>query len=203
MVVKVRTIPQMKVKYKDIFHLKNLYIMVHEYLLEEGFFDEAQVAGQAGHDNIEKLYMEKFCQKGIHIGGKELWIYWRTLKRPEGKYQGYYRYKLDIDMHIVALRDEEVIHQGKKLKIQWGEIEFFLRGTIEADYRNQWDNHWFLKHFHKIYYDRILSYEFEKREKELWRDIIKFSNKIKRYLDMRTFVPTPEPFWKPIYGHEA
>ncbi len=87
----------MKVKYKDIFHLKNMYVMMHEYLIEEGFLDEDQKGGQAGHQYIEKMYMEKFCQKGLHAGGKEMWIWWRTIKRPETKTLDIYFYDLCIE----------------------------------------------------------------------------------------------------------
>ena len=203
MSVPVRTITQMKVKYKDIFHLKNMYVMMHEYLLEEGFLDEDQQSGQEGHEYIEKLYMEKFCQKGLHAGGKEMWIWWRTIKKPETKYQGYYQYHLDIDFHVVYAREERRMHMGKEVKVIFGEVEMFFKAWIEADYKNQWDSHPLLKHFHKLYYTRILSHEFDKREKELWRDVFKLTSKVKRYLNMRTFIPVPEPFWRPIYGYEA
>ena len=203
MSVIVREIPQFRVKYKDVFHLKNLYVMMHEYLAEEGFLDKNQNAGTlTGHMYSEILYMEKFIQKGLHAGGKEMWVMWRTFKKPETKYSGYYRYKLDFDFHVVYMRDEEVMHHGKKMKINWGEIEFFIRPKIEADYRNQWEKHWLLKHLHKIYYQRILHHEFDKREKELWRKACRFQEKIKNFLNLRTFIPVPEPFWAPIYGYE-
>ncbi len=203
MAVPVRKIPIMRVKYKDVFHLKNLYVMMHEYLLEEGFFDEDQKAGQLGHNYIEKLYMEKFCQKGLHAGGKEIWIWWRTIKKPETKYQGYYQYHLDIDFHIVYAREEKRMHMGKEVKVIFGEMEIFFNAWIEGDYKNLWDKHPVLKHFHKLYYSRILKSEFDKREKELWRDVYKLTGKVKKYLNLRTFIPVPEPFWRPIYGYEA
>ena len=33
----VADVPEFKVKYKDVFHLKNLYVMMHELLWEEGW----------------------------------------------------------------------------------------------------------------------------------------------------------------------
>lgn len=204
MAIEVRRISQMKIKYSDIFHLKNMYVMMHEYLLEEGFLDESQQGGQPGHDYIETLYMEKFCQKGLHRGGKEMWIWWRTIKSPESKYQGYYRYHLDVDFHLVYGTPKQAMSQNKEIPgVIKGEVEMFFNGWIEADYKNQWDTHPFLKHFHKLYYNRILSHEFDKREKELWRDVFKLTSKVKRFLNLRTFIPTPEPFWRPIYGYEA
>ena len=198
-----REIPSFKVKYKDVFHLKNLYVMIHEYLAEEGFLDEDQESSTlTGHKYTETLYMEKFIQKGVHLGGKEMWVYWRTFKMPETKYSGYMRYLLDFDFHVMYMKDMEIMHQGKKMKIQDGEIEFFIRPKIEVDYRGGWRKHWLLKHLLKIYNGRILHHEFEKREKELWREAYRFQGKIKNFLNLRTFIPVPEPFWSPIYGYE-
>ena len=191
-------LPEFKVKYKDVFHLKNLYVMMHEYLQEEQFLDL-----DGDHAYIETLYLEKFCQKGLHSGGKEMWVYWRTYKKPETKYSGYFRYNLEIDFHMVYMRDQEVMHQGKKMKIQWGEIEIFFRPKIEVDYTGKWREHWLLKNFHKLYYQRVLNHEFDKREKELWREAYKLQGKVKNFLNLRTFIPVPEPFWHPIYGYES
>ncbi|MBW2989288.1 hypothetical protein KY358_03130 [Candidatus Woesearchaeota archaeon] len=199
-------IPQTKVKYKDIFHLKNLYVMMHEYLVEEKWFGKGGPGGEYAspvHSNIETLYLEKFCQKGIHSGGKEMWIYWRVFKKPEGKYSGYIRYKLNIDFHGVHVQDREIMHQGKKLKVQWGEMEIFFNGTVQTDYNEKWKNHWFLKHIQSAYESRILSQDIEKHEKLLWREVYRLTGVVKRYLDMRVFIPTPEPFTPKLYGMEA
>lgn len=199
-------IPETKVKYKDVFNLKNLYVMMHEYLVEEKWFG---IGGpQAGdpskqHRDIETLYLEQFCQKGLHSGGKEMWIYWRAFKRPEGKYSGYLRYRLNIDFHGVYIQDREIVHQGKKIKVQWGELEMFFNGAVQTDYKNQWKNHWFLNNFQELYERRIINQELEKHEKQLWREIYKLTGVIKRYLDMRVFIPTPEPFTPLLYGMEG
>ena len=72
---------------------------------------------------------------------------------------------------------------------------------IETDYKNQWKKHWLLKHFLELYEKRIFSHEFHKREKELWREAYRLQGVIKKYLDLKIFVPTPEPFHAPIYGY--
>lgn len=206
---KVKEVQEFRVKYKDVFHLKNLYVMLHEYLYEEGWYGMPKavkgptqyVAG--AHKNIEKLYLEKFCQKGLHSGGKEMWLWWRFQKRPDTKFSAYFRYRLEMDFHMVYIQDREVMHQGKKMKVQWGEMEIFIRPWIEGDYNGDWEKHWFLKHFQEIYEKRILSQELEKREKELWRESYRLQGVIKRYLNMRVFVPIQEPFHPAIYGYEA
>ena len=193
------TIPEFRVKYRDVFSLRNLYIMLHELLLEEGWLG---IDGDQEHTDIETLYSENVYQRGIHRGGKELWFWWRAIKYPEGKYSGYIRNKLDIDAHVVYLQNVDVVHQGKKMNAQQGEIEMFFRPRILLDYNNQWEKHWFLKHMKNIYEKRIIHVELEKREKELWRDAYRIQAKIKQFLQLRTFVPVPEPFFARTYGYE-
>lgn len=200
---------EIRVKYKDVFHLKNLYIMMHEYLYEEGWFGTPDpVKGPTfykalSHMNIEKMYLEKFEQKGLHQGGKEMWVYWRLQKRPESKYNAYFKYLLDIDMHMVYIQNLEIMHQGKKLKVQKGEMEIFIRPLISTDIEKSWEKHWLLSHLQEIYEKRVLSQEIEKRKKDLMREAYRLQAVIKRYLNMRSFVPTPEPFHPAVYGYEA
>ena len=196
----IASVPEFRVKYNDVFSLRNLYIMLHEMLLEEGWLGKE--GNNTEHEDIETLYSENVYQKGIHRGGKELWFWWRALKFPEGKFSGYLINKLDIDAHVVYLQNVEVVHQGKKMNAQKGEIEMFFRARIESDYNGEWEKHWFLKHVKPIYEKRILHTEIEKREKELWRDSYRIQSKIKQYLQLRTFIPVREPFFARTYGYE-
>ncbi len=195
----IAAIPEFRVKYNDVFSLRNLYIMLHEMLLEEGWSGKD---GEADHADIETLYSENVYQKGIHRGGKEVWFWWRASKFAEGKYSSYFINKLDIDAHIVYLQAVEVVHQGKKMNAHKGEIELFFRARIESDYKSEWDKHWFLKYMKPIYEKRIIHAEVEKREKELWRDVYRIQGKIKQFLELRTFIPVPEPFFARRYGYE-
>ena len=195
----IASVPEFKIKYRDVFSLRNLYIMFHELLTEEGWLG---ADGSPDHDDIETLYSENVYQKGIHTGGKELWLWWRASKFAEGKYSTYLKNFLDIDAHVVYLQNVEVVHQGKKIKAQNGEIEMFFRARIESDYKGEWEKHKFLKHIKPIYDKRILHAEIYKREKELWRDVYRIQSKIKQYLQLRTFVPVPEPFFPRTYGFE-
>lgn len=197
----VATIPEFRIKYSDVFSLRNLYIMLHELLIEEGW---RGADGDADHADVEALYSENVFQKGIHRGGKEIWFWWRLYKYPEAKYSGYFRNRLDIDAHVVASQDTEVVHQGKKIIVQRGEIEMFFRPRIESDYKGlKWSDHWFLKHMKPIYERRIMHSEIEKKEKELWRDVYRIHGKVKNYLQLRSFIPVPPQFFPERYGFEG
>ncbi|HLC50663.1 MAG TPA: hypothetical protein VJI97_04530 [Candidatus Nanoarchaeia archaeon] len=195
----VVSIPEFKLKYSDVFSLRNLYLTMHEMLLEEGWLGPD---GDPEHADIEKLYSENVYQRGIHRGGKEIWIWWRAEKFPEGKYSSYFKNFLDIDAHIVYLQNVEVVHQGKKMNVQKGEIEMFFRPRIEMDWQHQWEKHWFMKHIKPIYEKRIVHAEIDKMEKELWRDSYRVHAKLKQYLNLKNFVPVAEPFFARQFGYE-
>ena len=198
-----REIPIFSVKYSDVFSLKNLYITMHELLLEEGWLGfEEEEADVSAHSDIETLYSENVYQRGIHSGGKEIWIWWRAQKHHEGRRSDYFRNTLDLDWHAVSMHEREIVHQGKKMKTQWGELEMFFKARIIGDRQNKWGSNWFLKHFKHIYEERLLHAHIEKREKDLWRDVYRLQSKVKAYLNLKTWMPTPELFHPQSHGFE-
>jgi hypothetical protein len=200
----IREIPTFTVKYKDVFSLKNLYIMMHELLLEEGWMGfDGEEADLSAHSDIETLYSENVYQKGIHHGGKEMWLWWRSMKDYAGRSSSYFLFTLDIDWHIVSSQDIEIVHQGKKMNTQRGEIEIFFKPRIMSDVGHSWEKSSVLKHFKHIYEHRIMHPHIEKMEKTLWRDVYRVQSKIKAYLNLRTWMATPELFHAKLTGFEG
>ena len=200
----VRDIPVFSVKYKDVFSLRNLYVMMHELLLEEGWlgFEEVE-EDKSSHSDMETLYSENVYQRGIHYGGKEMWIWWRAQKHHEGRINTYFLNTLDLDWHAVSIQEREIVHQGKKMTTQYGELEMFFKARIISDLGNKWKKHWFLKHIKHFYEERIIHAQIEKRQKDLWRDVYRIQSKVKAYLNLKTWMPTPELFHAKRYGFEA
>ncbi|HLD86860.1 MAG TPA: hypothetical protein VJB12_02250 [Candidatus Nanoarchaeia archaeon] len=199
---KLITIPEFKVKYNDVFSLRNLYLMMRTTLLEEGW------SGPDGSDDgqdFETYYSENMFQKGGHRGGKEMWVYWRVRKNfgPAGRQNWYFRNQLEIDMHMVYMENIEVVHMGKKMTAQKGEIEFFFRPYLIGDVGGKWGSHKLLKHIRHIYEDRIMRVEVEKKEKDLWREAYRIQTRIKQYLELRNFAVVPEPFHAKRFGFEG
>ena len=198
-----REIPQFSVKYKDVFSLRNLYVMMHELLLEENWLGfEGNEEGMASHSDLETLYSENVYQKGIHYGGKEYWVWWRASKQHEDRKSLYFLNTLDIDFHVSNLFDREIVHQGKKMRVQQGELEVFFKARIISDVGHEWEKSKFLRHFKKVYESRIMHPQIEKREKELWREVYRIQSKVKAFLNLRTWEPTPELFHPKTYGFE-
>ncbi|MEK6948986.1 MAG: hypothetical protein AABX34_02100 [Nanoarchaeota archaeon] len=199
----IREIPMFSVKYRSVFSLRNLYIMMHELLLEERWlgFDN-QEADLTAHSDVETLYSENVYQPAIHLGGKEMWIWWRLQKYHE-RPSAYFLNLLDIDWHVVRLKEEEVVHQGKKTRAQLAELEMFFRARIISDVGEKWEHSPVLKHLKHIYERRIMYAHIEKREKDLWREVYRIQSKVKAYLKLRTWMPTPELFHPALRGFEG
>ncbi|GAG26490.1 unnamed protein product [marine sediment metagenome] len=102
----------------------------------------------------------------------------------------------------MSTQEREIVHQGKKMKTQWGELEIFFRARVISDLGHKWEKHPFLKHFKRIYEERIMHAHVEKREKDLWRDVYRLQSKVKAYLNLKTWMPTPELFHPKQYGFE-
>jgi len=200
----LRQIPVFSVKFTDVFSLQNLYVTMHEMLLEEGWLGfEGQETELQSHSDLEALYSENVYQKGIHRSGKEYWVWWRAQKHQEHRTSKYFLNILDMDWHVAMSQEREIVHQGKKMKVQQGELEIFFNAKIMSDVGYGWKKHFLLKHFKSFYENRILYAHIEKREKELWREVYRLQSKIKAYLNLRTWMPTAEPFHSRVYGWEA
>ncbi|HJN56561.1 MAG: hypothetical protein QF798_04015 [Candidatus Woesearchaeota archaeon] len=198
----VREVPEFRIKYKDVFSLQNLYVMMHELLLEEGWLGFEGVEDNEGHTDLETLYSENVFQKGIHSGGKEIWVWWRAKKNYEGRASQYFLLTLDLDWHVVLSQEREILHQGKKMKTQWGELEMFFKPRIISDLGHKWEHNWFLKHVKHTYEHRLMESYIEKMQKDLWRDVYRIQSKVKAYLNLKTWMPTPEPFHPKLTGYE-
>lgn len=179
---------QFRVKWKDIFDVKQFYTTLHEWLDEYGWTShENKPIGE----NYETLYFEKVGAQN----DKELWIRWRLWKFPDGVKNSYYRYHVDLDYHFLYLLKTEVMHEGKKFKknIFKGEVEVYITAYIQFDYNNEWSSHPVLKFFNKVFPKRIFKKDlYEEKKRELYRECYVFQNYIKHWFKLKSFLPHEE-----------
>lgn len=180
MVYEVLHAAQFRVKYKDFFHMKKLYIMLHEWLVEFGWCTREDSSFP------EVFYLQREHQKR----GTELWIWWRMKKKIEGA--SYWSWTMDIDWHIILLKDTQVMHKGVKYDTNWGEVEITIDADLVMDPQKEWDKNWFLKHVNDMFRGRMFKAELEKHKIELYRETYRFQEAIKSYLSMKTYLPEPE-----------
>ncbi|MBW2966111.1 hypothetical protein KY342_03330 [Candidatus Woesearchaeota archaeon] len=190
-----------RVKFKDIFNLKEFYKAMHEWMLEYGWssVESDGLTIEEGDDHYETLYLEKQDAGGA----KEMWWWWRLQKLPVSN--SYYKWHMDIDSHVLYMLPAEVMREGKKLKVNKGEVEVKIWAYLEFDYLGQWSKHPVLKMFNKIFPNRIFKKElYEDHKLELYREMYTFQAYVKRWFKLRSFLPYEEitPFF-PSWAYPA
>ncbi len=173
-----------RVKWKDIFNLKDFYRALHEWFLEYEWLDMEDKI-----DHYETLYFEKIG----HFGDKELWLRWRPQKKPSNS--EYYKYHIDLDFHFLYLVPTEVVREGKKFKkdVYKGEMEVWITALVEPDYKNEWAKHPFLKYFNKLFTERIFRTQlYDEHKRELYREVYILQNYIKQWFKLKRYLPYEE-----------
>lgn len=179
-------VSQMEIENEDTFHMKNLYKMIHDWLLEEGFVDQFDDT-----ENPEIFYLERILGTGL----KEHRIWWRVLRYPGGKASsGYYRYFLKIDFLTLNMKSIEVMHQGHKMKTDRGDCIIKIWAWLQLDYDKKWRNSDFLMRFDKLFRNRIYKAQIEAYKVDLYKTTYRLQNVIKQYLKLKTIYEMPKPF---------
>lgn len=178
-------LPQLEIIFKEVFHMKNLYSFIHYYLMEENYVD---IEGMDNHQYMEVMYLER------RIGVKELRIWWRTFKDPGTGPKSFYRYRMDLDFNVINMTDVEIMHNGQKLKAQNGEISIKIQPIVEWDWQGKWEKHPLLKNLQNIFLKRVLYKNIEDHKKQLYREAYRLHGVIKKYLELKSFMPEVEVF---------
>ncbi|MBI2146917.1 hypothetical protein HYU19_00390 [Candidatus Woesearchaeota archaeon] len=178
------------VKFKGVFDFTELYRQTRDRLVDKGY-------GAGGKWKfMEKLYQERHSTNQRE--GKSGWIWWRLSKQEEGS--SYYTMHMDLDFHFRYFRDIEVMHEGKKLRVEKGEIEVVLHGYLVLDPGGEWEKHWFLKNVHELFYKRIWRKRRDSLKHTVIGDVYKIQNHLKEFFDLKQFAPPQELGFYPRGG---
>lgn len=180
------SVPNMRIKYKDIFDMKEFYETLHEWLLEYGWRDWEEKDTKF-KDHWESFYYEKMDRSGA----KEIWIRWRVFKNAEGTKA--FRYFLDLDFHNVGLMPTEIIRGGKKIKVDKGELDLYLKPALQTVYKQEFTKQGgFLNKILDLFTKRIYRRETEVRKKELYQEAYTLQNFIKQWFKLKRYLPYEE-----------
>ena len=168
------------VNVKDAFNLPYVYLMIHDWLMEEGW------GGSGDADFGEKMY----THRDHPTFGREIWIRWRLQKSPADKSK-LFHYTMDLDWHILGLKNTEIVWQGQKVETNKGEFEVQCRAAIVIDKEKQWTK-WPFSSFKDLYLKRALRQKLLVHKKTLYADAYRFRDLMMNYLKMETFMPLKE-----------
>jgi|GEM_PF-1324926 len=189
------TTPEVRIRYRMEFHVKNLYVMLHDWFVHEGWVERNKDA-----DWPETF----FLLRENPTRGNEMWFWWRFEKAPaspeasgNASESSYYRFHMDVFWHLMGIKDIEVMKGGNKFKTQNADLELVFRGRVECDYGRKWRDNPILKPFHEMFFKRMFKTQIEKRRDEIYRECYKVQEVTKTYLGMKRYMSTTEghEFW--------
>ena len=173
-----------EIENEQTFQFKQLYKIMYEWLMEEGW------GNQYVPDNkkLETLYYEKTFQGGM----QEHAIWWRCQRNPHGN--RYFRYVMKIDFQTIGMGKTEVLHKGAKFKTYVGDIVLRVESWLQLDYKNEWMDHWLLKHFDRVFRQRVYRKNIELYKQDLYNDTYRFQQMIKQFLKLKNPMQMGESF---------
>lgn len=142
-----------ELRINESFDLKELYIRLHEFLIDWDFVDLF-----SGGDDYETRYYQKTNEDNSlsHI------IWWRAKGYPRNNAAKNIAFYIQLDIYTVRMSKVEQMISGKKVTLDKGEIKLKFKlymdiNTNRYGIRNksQWDTHPILKHFKRKFWDRI------------------------------------------------
>ncbi|MFT7615990.1 MAG: hypothetical protein ACI8Y7_000818 [Candidatus Woesearchaeota archaeon] len=174
-----------EITFKGVFSLGSLYKMMHDWLRVHKFVSRD---GTKNIEQFEEYYYEKTLPGG---GAKNMWMWWRVEKQPP---TDMFLYHVNIEFQVLAIKEKEVMYQGKKVKMDEGEVTVRIFGDLLVDPHGEWKKNWIARAktftFRKKFYEE----QTDVREIELNTFLVELANEIKQFLGMLTNVRVEKPF---------
>ncbi|MDD5191638.1 MAG: hypothetical protein PHH54_02045 [Candidatus Nanoarchaeia archaeon] len=150
-----------KIKQKAIFHFKDFYGFTYDWLVGEGY------------KVTEKVYSEE-----ISGDAKKIEIEWEAKK----KVSDYFRFVIQVRWMILGLKNVEVQREGKKLKMNSGQVELKVKGVLVKDYEHKWEDYPVWKFLRGMYDRYIIRSRIEQYEDKLKEEVEEFIAQSKSFL---------------------
>ena len=173
--------PEIQLKYKDIFDLKEFYEALRQWLFEYGWMDTEDKT-----EHFESYYGENIDQGGV----REIWMRWRPY-RPAAN-SDYINFYLDFNWHIVGLTSTEIVRDGSKLKAHKGEVEIKINAWYELKFVSDFKSHNLLKYFASLFKRRVYKKDVAQRKKEFYQELYEMQTFIKQWFKLKRYLPYEE-----------
>ena len=156
-------VDHLKFSYNGLFNLPELYNLIGSWFFEKGY------------DWHEKVNQEQITPEGKHI---------RIVLTPWKNVTDYYKLIFHLKFHCTDIKDVEVEHESKALKLNQGQVRIIFDGYVYSDRHDKWEKkplHWFINLIAQKYFFKN---HFEKAEDWIKSDIDDLHHKIKSYLNV-------------------
>ena len=146
-----------------IFDYPGLYAYIMDWFNIEGYIP------------VEQEYGEK-----DKPGGKKVLI----LLRPYKKISDYFKFIIEIDLIILDMKKVDVEQDGKKVKMNKGEMTIRIRGVLEKDYEKRWEDRPFAKFMRAVYEQYVIRTTVHSFEDKLYNQCLDLHSNLKAFLDL-------------------
>src|SRR3989339_194366 len=117
-------VDHLRMDFKGMFNANDLFRAIDSWLFEKGF--EKRTNKNFEYDTASGKFME-----------------WESY--PWKKVTDYYRQMMKIRILIYDMVKKDVVHEGKKERLDHGRVIIYLDGYLELDYEHRWDGNAFLQ----------------------------------------------------------
>jgi len=185
------TLPTLEVVYRDLWNMQSLYRRTRQWFMENEYVDSK--GDPLMESAMEIMYWAKMGTS-MDPNEKELRLWWRTKKSAVNVGTAgskFYVHHLDIDWYVMQMVDREIMRNGKKDKVQFGELRMLIMPYIDiADITGTP----ILKYFDYWFRTRLIKKNLEENRKILYQDAYNLQAAIKTYLELKSFLPEEETF---------
>ena len=166
MVERRLVLDHLKLSYEGLFKASELYALIQSFFFEKGW------------DWYEQLNQEQITPDGKQI---------KIILHPWKASTDYHKISMKIKILMVNVKDVEVEHENKKLKMDHGVIRMTFDGFVLSDRNGKWTNKPFLWFLSIIFERCIFKSDFEQLETWIKSDVDDLHGKIKSYLNVMKY----------------
>lgn len=157
------TVFKQKIKKKGHWNYKDVYGFAFDWLKDNGY------------SVSESKYSEK-----ISGGSKDIDIEW-TAKQ---KVTDYFKNVININWQIIGMKDDVIERDGKKEETNKGELNIEIKGVLEKDHEDKWENKPFYKFLRATYEKYVIKTTVDEYEGRVGDDCSEFTSQLKSFLEI-------------------
>jgi hypothetical protein len=183
-----------EVKSTKPYNFGRFYDALHDWFYEENYTDGADPP-----EGYDAKFPEKYYWESRHqTMGNEYWIWWRCKKSIAGN--KLFKRVIDLDIHGVGVKEEEIMYAGKRVKINKGKFELIIRGKLEIDPGGKWRSSR-LAFLFEVFWKRLWRKELEMYRRDVSDDVLKLHDFARDFMGLPTVARRPHLFY-PKLGYE-
>ncbi|MFH1848949.1 MAG: hypothetical protein ABH879_02065 [archaeon] len=156
-------VDEMQLEFRGLFDVGEFYRLIDSWLKEKAYVKHER-------RNYEHAYVE----------GKQIEVW----KQPYKKVTDYAKYVIDIKILIEDLKDVVTEKDGKKVRLNQGNVSITFSGYLETDYEHRWEKKPLFYFMRAIFDNYVFKVHTEKFEKGLVEDVNQLHTIVKAFLNL-------------------